>query len=139
MATDLQVVYDAFLSKIDEDMDGKESLIFETLKTAISQCYKTVRHLLTYTLTTDYESETDGSFTDTLDEDEIQLIAYAMKYVHMDRKLAGLLVLRRDVGTREFDRLPDKKREVDGLKESQKELYGFIKGLKDDFNTYIYT
>jgi len=134
--TQLQEVYDCFISKVDEDLTDKESLIFEYFKTAKSKSYKIVPHELTYIITD--EITYDGNFLLTLDQDEIELIALYMLYEHRNKKESYLLGLRSFVGTKDFNSLPDKKRELDGIQNSKKLLKEEIDDLKQQFYDYKY-
>lgn len=137
--TRLQNVYDRFLSKIDEDTTGKESLIFEILNSAISKSYKTVVHSLKYTLEKPNGSnQFDGYFIDNLNEDEIELLALWMLYEWDRREQQNLLKIRQDIGTSDFNRLPDKVAKLRAVNETLKTTKEDITDLKNEFNTYSY-
>ena len=132
--TVLQDVYDSFESKVDDDLTGQESLIFQFLKSALSRCYKTVRHVLTYT----YNAETyDGNFTENLDQDEIELISLWMKFYKYDRKRSKLNFIEKSLGTKDFNQTSYKP-ELDALKSSMSDLKIEINELSQTFNTYSY-
>jgi len=140
--TTLQEVYDSFFAKTDEDFFGKEALVFNWLNSSISKCKKYVKNPLDYILDTPIAPAIvsyDGSFTVTLDNDEIELIALQMKYEYYDRKNAYLTALRREVGTKDFNVLPNKKQELDGMQNSMRLLKEDIKELQQQFNTYKYS
>jgi|GEM_PF-5217707 len=134
--TSLQDVYDLFFSKTDEDFSGKELQIFKWLNSAISKSKKYVQHPLDYVL--DTNSIMDGNFISILDNDETELLAIQMKYEYYDKKEAYLLGLRREVGTKDFNVLPNKKQELDGMQNSKRLLKEDIKELRQEFNTYKY-
>jgi hypothetical protein len=136
VGTPLQTAYDSFTSKIDDDLIDKESLVFEWLKSAISKSKKYVPHSLSYVLTPD---SYDGNFNDVLDDDEIELVAMNMKYEYYAKKAAYLIGLRQQIGIRDFDNLPDKKKELDSIQSSMKLLYEDIKEFRQQFNTYKYS
>jgi len=136
MGTPLQQAYDLFFSKIDDDLFGLELQIFNWLNSAISKSKKFVINNLDYTLNDN--SDYDGNFNNYLTDDELELIAMQMKYEYYDKKNAYLTSLRREIGTKDFNSLPDKKRELDGIQNSMKLLKEDIKELKQQFNTYQY-
>lgn len=138
MGTPLKDVYDRFISKLDEDLTGKESLIFQYLISAKSKIYKTTKHSLVYVLDTIFPESYNGNFVEILDDDEIELMAMQMKYEHYYRKEAYLLAQKRELGTKDFEKLPNKKQELDGIQNSLKLLKVDIEDLKQEFNTYKY-
>ena len=135
--TQLQEVYDSFFSKTDEDFLGKELQIFSWMNSAISKSKRYLKSTLDYTL--DTNSVTDGNFTITLDNDEIELIAMQMQYECYSKKNAYLTALRREVGTKDFNVLPNKKQELDGMQNSMRLLKEDIRELRQEFNTYKYS
>ena len=140
--TTLQTVYNLFLSKSDEDFTGKESLIFQWLNSAISKCKKYVRNSLDYTLDTPIVPAIvsyDGSFVNTLEDDEIELIAMQMQYENYNKKESYLVSLKTRIGTKDFNSLPSKKQELDGIQNSKNLLKEDIKELQQEFNTYKYS
>jgi len=141
MGTPIQSIYDTFIQKVDEDLTGKESLIFGYLNTAISKCYKICIHSLVYVLDTPIVPATvsyDGVFNDILDIDEIELISMWMLYEHRGKKESYLLSLKREISTKDFNSLPNKKQELDGIQNSMRLLKEDIKELSQQFNTYKY-
>ena len=136
MGTPLQSAYDSFILKVDEDLTGKESLIYNLLKVAISKAYKHTPHSLNYTLTS--ETTFAGVFDDTLIQDEIELISLNMDYEHKRRKQSYLLGLKRENGTKDFN-ATSKKPELDGVQNSMQLLKDEIKELQQQFNTYTYS
>jgi len=142
LSTTLQTVYNLFLSKSDEDFTGKESLIFQWLNSAISKCKKYVRNSLDYTLDTPIAPvivSYDGSFINILDDDEIELIATQMLYENYNKKESYLVSLKTRIGTKDFNSLPSKKQELDGIQNSKNLLKEDIKELQQEFNTYKYS
>ena len=132
--TPLQDIYDSFQGKIDDDLTGQESLIFQFFKSALARCYQVMRHLSTYT----YDKITfDGFFTDILDEDEIEIIALWMKFYKYDRRRGKLNFLEKSLGTKDFKQT-DYKGELDALGVSMEDLKAEIKELSQTFNTYNY-
>lgn len=136
MGTSLQIQFDAFIIKTDEDLTGQEEKIYNYLKSAISRTYKTVRHSLVYTLTN--ETTYEGSFIDTLDQDEIELNALWMLHEHKRRKISYLEAQERLLGTKDFNNLPDKVKELADLRNGMKDLKEEIKEFEQSFNTYKY-
>ena len=132
--TYLQDVYDRFFSKIDEDMTGKEVVIYNIFISAKSKSYKTTRNDLDYTLTD--EEEYDGVFDDVLDDDEIELLALWMVYEWNRRKQQKLIGLQRDIGTKDFSKLPNKESELRGINETMKLTLSDIDYLRNEFNLY---
>ena len=132
--TPLQDVYDSFQSKIDDDLTGQESLIFQFFKSALARCYKVMRHSPIYT----YDNTTyDGFFDDVLENDEIELIALWMKFYKYDRRRGKLNFLEKSLGTKDFKQT-DYKGELDALGISMEDLKTEIKELSQTFNTYNY-
>lgn len=139
--TSLQDIYDVFMIKIDEDLTGKEGQIFQWLNSAKSKCKKYVVHSLDYILDPPIAPATesyDGNFNDILDDDEIELISLQMKYEYYNKKEAYLCGLRQQIGTKDFNSLPNRKQELDGIQNSMKLLKEDIKDLQQQFNTYKY-
>lgn len=137
MTTPLQTVYDAFIQKVDEDLDSKEEIIYNYLKSAIAKSYKTCSNSLDYTLTP--ETLFDGNFTADLELDEIELISLWMLYEHKRRRREYLEALKREIGTRDFNALPDKVRELTEIRLSMKDLKEEIKDFINEFNSYTYS
>ncbi len=137
IGTDLQVLYDRFFSKIDEDLTGKEGQVFNLISSAIAKSYKTVRHSLEYTLTDSEEYE--GCFTDNLDDDEIELLALWMLYEWNRKRQQKLIGQKKQIGTKDFNRLenvPDKLRVINY---TMAQIMNDINALKNEFYTYKYT
>jgi len=137
MGTPIQSAYDLFFSKSDEDFFGKELLVFQWLNSAISKCKKYVKNSLDYIL--DNDSDTDGNFINTLDDDELELIATQMLYEYYNKKESYLVSLKTRIGTKDFNSLPSKKQELDGIQNSKRLLKEDIKELQQEFNTYKYS
>lgn len=137
MGTPLETLYTRVISKLDEDLTGKESLIFALVDTAIARVYKTVRHNLSYTVD-DWETY-DGEFADTLDNDELELLAWHIVYAWDFREKQRLVKQRDYVGTPDFNRLPDKKTSLAVVENTLKTAENEIAKLTNDFNTYKYT
>lgn len=135
--TPLQTVYDLFQSKVDDDFTGKDLLIFQWFNSAIPKCKKYTSVTLDYTL--NLGSQTDGFFNNILLDDDVELLALQMKYEYYDKKNAYLIGLQRELGTKDFNSLPDKKRELDGLQNSMKLLKEDIRELRQEMNSYNYS
>ncbi len=141
MGTPLQDVYSRFFSKVDENLTGKESLVYNILISAISRSTKVVNHGLNFSLdeVPDGEEETyNGEFDNTLDNDEIEYLVLRMLYEHNRRRLQYLISLQQLIGTKDFNKLPDKVAEMKTLQLSQKDLQEEIDSFKNEFNTYSY-
>ena len=141
MTTPLQKLYDRFQSKVDEDLTGKEGLIFALIDPAIAKSYKTCVHDLTYQSDIPIPPAIvsyDGSFNETLNEDEIELLALWMLYEWKRRKVSKLEAQRRNVGTADFNRLEDRAGILRELRLGMKEVLDEIDALKNEFNTYQY-
>lgn len=135
--TDLQVLYDRFFSKIDEDLTGREEQVFNLVGSAIAKSYKTVRHSLEYTLTDPEEYE--GCFADNLDDDEVELLALWMLYEWNRKRQQKLIGQKNQIGTKDFNRLenaPDKLRVINY---TMAQIMNDINALKNEFYTYKYT
>lgn len=142
MGTPLQDVYDRFFSKVDENLTGKESLVYNILISAISRSKKVVNHSLIFVLEESLEGEEEtykGEFTDTLDDDEIEFISLRMLYEKNRRRLQYLISLQQLIGTKDFSNLPDKVKELNAIQLSQKDLQEEIDSFKNEFNTYTYS
>lgn len=145
MGTPLNDLYKRFQTKIDEDVTGKENLIFSIVDSAIARSSKTTRHGLTYILDEpifDNEGNQtnlyEGSFDNNLDNDEIELLALWMKYLWKERKKSYVECQREKLGTSDFNRLEGKKEQLTVLIESAKEALSEVKAFMQDFNTYSY-
>ena len=145
MGTPLDTLYKRFQTKVDEDLTNKEGLIFALVDVAISKSYKTCRHSLDYTLDElEYDEENnitneyEGSFNDTLDNDEIELLTLWMLYEWNRREQQRLVKLKNSIGTKDFNRLPDKADELKVVNLTMKEIKNDIDELKNEFNTYKY-
>lgn len=146
MGTPLQKLYTRFQTKIDEDITGKEGLIFSLVDVAISKSYKTCKHGLDYVLDDPiYDEEEnitnsyEGGFNDTLDSDEIELLALWILYEWNRREQQRLVKLRRDIGTSDFNRLEGKKEQLQSVNSAMKITKDDIDELVDNFNTYKYS
>src|SRR5690554_4384279 len=104
MGTPLSEVYDAFFIKSGLDYLGKEDQVFQFFKTGISKSYKIVPHDLTYTADENF----NGEFKNMLDQDEIELIALNMFYEEKRKRKSELDYTKQQIGTRDFNRLPNK-------------------------------
>jgi len=141
MGTPLQHVYDRFFSKIDEDLTGKEGQIFSLLDSAISKSYKAVVHSLHYILDDPIPPETesyDGNFIDILDSDEIELLSLWMLYEWNRKKQQKLRGQRTQIGTKDFNKIEDKAKELKEVTGIMKDIKEEINELKSEFNTYKY-
>ncbi len=132
--TDLQLLYDRFQTKVDEDLTDKESLIFSLVDVAIAKSYKNTKHKLDYVLTDPEEYE--GYFIDDLSKDEIELLALWMLYEWNRREQQKLRGQRADIGTSDFNRLPNKKEQLQSVTLIMKDIKEEIDDLKNDMNTY---
>ena len=146
MGTPLQTLYTRFQTKIDEDITGKEGLIFSLVDVAIAKSYKTCRHSLNYVLddlTYDEEENItnlyEGNFNDVLDNDEIELLTLWMKYEWKERIVAKLDGQRKQIGTSDFNRLEGKKEQLQSVNSAMKITKDDIDELVDNFNTYKYS
>ena len=141
MGTPLQSLYDRFQTKVDENLTGKESLIFALVDVAISKSYKAATHGLNYVITPPTPPATisyNGSFDEDLDLDEIELLALWMVYEWDRREQQRLVKLKRDIGTSDFNRLENKKDQLQVVETTMKTTLSDIEKLIDSMNTYIY-
>ena len=141
MGTPLQSLYDRFQTKVNEDLTGKESLIFALVDVAISKSYKTATHSLTYVVDPPIPPATvsySGFFDEDLDLDEIELLALWMVYEWDRREQQRLVKQRRDIGTTDFNRLEGKKEQLQVVETAMKTTLSDIRDLVDSMNTYIY-
>lgn len=128
--TPFQSVYDNFQSKTNQDYTGKEGLVFEFLKTALSKSYKVIRHSIIYDSTLEI-------FNDNLDLDEIDYIGSIMVYESKKRRIDELEGLEKSIGTKDFKEL-DYSKELTSMQIELKQLNSEIYSLRQDFNTYNY-
>lgn len=145
MGTPLNDLYKRFQTKIDEDVTGKEQLIFSIVDSAIARSYKMARHDLTYIIDEPIFDEEnnqtnlyEGSFNSILDNDEIELLALWMIYLWKERKKSYVEGLKDRIGTSDFNRLEGKKEQLTALTLSAKEALSEVKAYMQDFNTYSY-
>ena len=137
MGTPLDTIYKRFQTKVDENLVGKESLIFALVDVAISKSYKTCVHSLEYIMNDpiydDEDNQTnlyEGSFIYNLDSDEIELIVLWMLYEWDRREQQRLLKQKQSVGTSDFNRLEGKKEQLIAVSNA-------MKITKDDINDLI--
>lgn len=145
MGTPLEILYKRFQTKVDEDLTGKESLIFALVDVAISKSYKTCIHSLDYVLDDpiydegNYQiNQYEGSFNETLFNDEIELLALWMLYEWNRREQQKLVKQRQSIGTSDFNRLEGKKDQLIAVNNAMKVTKEDINELKNEFNTYKY-
>lgn len=132
--TDLQVLYDSFVKKTNEEWDDRIGLFVSYINPAIAKIYKQFRHKYTYAFDADTET---GYFDDNLDIDEIELIALQMAYEYVnDSKLARLSSMKQLLGTKDFDKIPNLKNEMDTVLKRLDSLKEDIETLKNDMNDY---
>ena len=132
--TDLQVLYDSFVLKVNEDFGEKVELFVAMINPAIAKIYKQLRHSYAYI----YEKDTQtGYFNDDLDIDEIELIALQMAYDYInDSKMSRLSSMQQMLGTKDFDKIPNLKNEMDNITKKLSTLKDEIVALKNDMNDY---
>ncbi len=134
MGTSLQKLYDRFQSKVDEDLEDKEFLIFNLVDTAISKSYRNIENGLEYELTNPEEYE--GNFLEDLLEDEIELLALFMLYEWNRREQQKLRAQRESIGTSDFNRLPRKTEQLTSINIIMKDIKEEINELKNNMYSY---
>lgn len=134
--TDLQVLYDRFQSKVDEDLFGKEGRIFALVDSAIAKSHKYVKRSLNYQLTD--ADNYEGYFEEELDTDEIELLALWMLYEWNRKRQQKLLGQKRRIGTRDFNKLDDLSGELKSISFAMSQIMNEIDALKNEFHTYRY-
>lgn len=134
--TDLQVLYDRFQSKVDEDLFGKEGRIFALVDSAIAKSHKYVKHSLNYQLAD--ADNYEGYFEEELDTDEIELLALWMLYEWNRKRQQKLLGQKRRIGTRDFNKLDDLSGELKSISFAMSQIMNEIDALKNEFHTYRY-
>ncbi len=135
-STPLQEIYDAFFIRSGKDWFGKEDQVFQFFKTACGKSYKTVRNSLDYIL---YENELesyDGEMIAKLDQDEIDLIAMFMHLESLNKQKSALDLTKQYIGTKDFNKLPNKEVEYKNLLQSIKDLREEIYSFRQEFYTY---
>lgn len=132
--TDLQVLYDSFTKKTNEGWDDRVDLFVSYIYPSIAKIYKQLRHGYTYTF--DDVAQT-GYFKESLDIDEIELVALQMAYDYTsDSKLSRLSSMRQMLGTKDFDKIPNLKNEMDTVTKRLEILEATIESLKNNMNDY---
>lgn len=132
MGTPLDEAYSAFFIKSGLDYSLKGSQVFQFFKTGISKSYKIIPNDLTYTTDENFE----GEFLNILIQDEIELIALNMLMEEKRQKRSILDYAKKHIGTKDFNRLPNKVNEYKILSESMKDLKDEIKDLEQSFKSY---
>lgn len=78
----------------------------------------------------------DGEIEDELEYDVIQLLANYMKLYNKQKKLAFYSGLKRDIGTKDFNKLPNKKQEMEAVKIEIKQIKSEISDLRNELYEY---
>lgn len=132
--TDLQVFYDSFTLKVDEDFSDKMDLFVAMINPSIAKVYKQLRHGYSYTYDEDTET---GYFNDDMDIDEIELITLQMAYDYIkNSKMTRLTNMQQMLGTKDFDKIPSLKTDMDNAIKNLESLKATIVELKNDMNDY---
>ncbi len=140
--TNLQDVYDRFFLKVDENISGKESLVFELLLSAIAKSYKDVVCGLGYVLDEPQLDEDvlySGHFVETLLPDEIELLATWMFYEWNRRRQQKLLGQKRMIGTQAFNRLENVPDMLRSINYTMGQIKNEINELKNGLYSYKYS
>lgn len=131
--TSLESVYDAFFIKSSVDYTGKEDQVYQFFLAARSKCIKTIQVDLTYAVDlTTYL----GSFNEDIGQDGIELIALNMLLEEKRKRKSELDYMKQHLGSKDFNRLPDKVSEYKVLQESIKELQDEIFSFRQEFYSY---
>jgi hypothetical protein len=131
--TTLQMVYDAFFIKSGVDYTDQEDKVYQYFKTGVGKTSDTTSTDLTYTVSADYS----GNFTATLTQKDIELIALYMFLEEKRRKKSTLDNIKKDyIGTKDFNRLPNKLDEYKMLNQSMKDLQDEIFLFRQEFYSY---
>jgi len=135
VGTPLQKIYDKFFIKVsDVDFFSKEDLVFEFFETALGYSYKTTPHDLGYTLNPD--DTYDGTMNETLDTDEIELISLNMKKAYLEYLLKPSSRLKTVIGSKDFNRLPNKVEEYKIYSLMIEDLNEQIEEFRQEFYSY---
>lgn len=78
----------------------------------------------------------DGEFINTLGQDEIELISLFMKKEHLRRKINPYIALKQYLGTKDFNKLPEKSSQYKIISQSIKDLDEEIRSFRQEFYTY---
>jgi hypothetical protein len=132
--TEFQEVYDAFFIKEAKNFMGKESQVYQFLVTAISKSRKTTPTNLDYVLIS--EDTYSGYFLNTLNQDDIELLALNMSLESKRSRKSELDYTKQHMGTKDFNRLPDKKAEYEIIQKSIKDLQDEILSFRQEFYSY---
>ena len=132
MGTPLSEVYDAFFIKSGLDYFSKENQVFQFFKTGVGKSKKIVLIDLSYTVDENF----DGEFTNILEQDVIELIALNMLLEEKRQKKSILDYAKKHVGTKDFNRVPNKLDEYKILSRSMDDLINEIKDLEQTFKSY---
>jgi hypothetical protein len=135
LGTALQDVYDAFFQKVpDVDFTGKESLVYQFLKTSIGYCYKTVPESLKYTLS--IPAFYEGNFDDELFFDTVELLSLGMARECYLRDLNKLSKTKQHIGTQAFNKLPDLIKQYNIASDNYKNLDDKFESFRQEFYSY---
>ena len=79
----------------------------------------------------------DGVMDNNLDIDEIELISLNMKKAYLDYLLKPLSRLKKQIGTKDFNRLENKVEELKAYSLMMDNLKEEIKDFRQEFNSYV--
>lgn len=134
MGTNLQKVFDAFFIKLPAvDFTGKEDIVLQLFKTAVGYASSTLVNL---EFTVD-EVTYEGSFNRTLSQREIELIALYMVREQHYRTYSGFVYKKQHIGTKDFDKLPDLKKQFEIAENTYHDANDSVNKFKQEFNIYV--
>ena len=134
MGTDIQEVYDAFQIKIPNfDYTGREDMIYMYFKIAIAKSYKTTSDDLSY----EYDEVNHrGRFNSEIGYDTIELLSMFMVQAYYQRKYTYLIGEKQHIGTRDFNKLPDKAKELSSVVSALANWDSKIYEFRQEFYNY---
>lgn len=130
--TPLSEVYDAFFIKSNQDYFGKEDQVFQFFKTGISKSYKIVPDNLSYTVDENF----NGEFINIINQDTIELIAMNMLLEEKRKRKSLLDNIKSSIGTKDFNKLPNKMDDYKAISQSIKDLREEITDFEQTFKSY---
>lgn len=134
MSTNLQEAFDAYFIKLPAvDFTGKEDIVLQLFKTAVGYASSTLANL---DFTVD-EVTYEGSFTRVLHQREIELIALYMVREQHYRIYSGFIWKKQQIGTKDFDKLPDLKKQFEIAENTYRDADEKVNDFKQEFNNYV--
>lgn len=132
--TDVQKVYDAFQIKIpDVDFTNKECQVYMFLQAAIAK----VQLATSKDLSMEYDDVIhEGYFVNDIEYKYIELISMYMVAEYYQRRYSHLMGQKQFIGTKDFNKLPDKAKELSSATDAMKYWDSKIYEFRQEFYNY---